>query len=67
MRKVSAKIYDKASREWITVEGRFHQWGLNFEESREAMVNFTVAIIELPGGRVVVTAPEDVHFLEEPK
>jgi len=66
MRKVIARIYDRGSKQWIDgVPGEFHSWGNAYEEFREGPGNYTMAIIELPGGRIVTAMPEDVKFSDE--
>ncbi len=64
MRKVIVRIYDRSLREWLDgVEGTFHMWGQSYDEYREGPGNYTMAIIELPDGRVVTALPGDVKFL----
>jgi hypothetical protein len=63
MRKVTARIFDRESETWIpSISGEFHQWGNACEQ--EGPGNYTVAIIELPGGRIVTALPENVKFQE---
>lgn len=66
MRKVIARIYDRDSKAWVSgVPGFFHQWGNAYEEFQSGPGNFTMAIIELPGGRIITALPEDVKFQDE--
>jgi hypothetical protein len=64
MRKVKCRIWDRESKLWITVEGLFHQWGVNYEEFQYGPGNYSIGIVELPGGRVVTPLADDVHFEE---
>ena len=66
MRTVKARIWSKEDKQWIEgVIGRFHQWAVAYEEYHAGPGNYTCAIIELPGGRIVTALPEDVIFLTE--
>ena len=66
MRTVRGKIYEKVNDKWEKVEviGLFHLWGSAYEQFESGPGNYTTAIIELPGGRIVTSSPEDVHFLD---
>ena len=64
MRKVTAKFWDTELKKIVQVTGDFHQWGQAYEEFHAGPGNYTTAIIELPGGRVVTALPEDVVFLD---
>ncbi len=69
MRPVSARIWKKAeppekTGKWVGAQGIFFQWGNAYEEFREGPGNYTIAIIELPDGRIVTALPEDVRFLD---
>ena len=65
MRKVIIKFYEDISKTWINcVPGEFHCWGSAYEEFHAGPGNYTIAIIELPGGRIVTTLPENVKFVE---
>lgn len=45
--------------------GYFHCWGVNYEEFCDVGVgNYTVAIVELPDGRVVMPPAEDIIFID---
>ena len=61
MRKVRAKFWDYDRKQWITTEGLFHTWGY---EELQSGGNYSVGIVELPGGRIVTPLPTDIHFLE---
>jgi hypothetical protein len=67
MRKVTCGFWDSTEKKWIIAEGLFHQWGCNYEEFESGPGNFSVGIVELLGGRIVMPTPDDVHFLEEVK
>ena len=45
--------------------GKFHQWGNSYEEFENSACNFSVAIVELPDGTVVMPAADDICFLED--
>ena len=63
MRKVIVRIYDRALKKWVDdIPGRFHCWGQAYEEFKAGPGNYTMAIVELPGGRIVTALPEDVKF-----
>lgn len=48
--------------------GYFHQWGINYEEFGEFGVgNYTVAIVELPDGKVVTPTVDDICFIDSIK
>ena len=48
--------------------GYFHQWGCNYEEFETGAGNYSVAIVELPTGEIVMPVADDIQFLEaEPK
>ena len=64
-RKVRARIYFSAEKEWKEVTGKFHRWGDSFEEFRESpAMQFTIAIIELEDGRVIEAIPANVQFIK---
>ena len=44
--------------------GQFHQWGSNYEEFENGAGNYSVAIVELPDGTVVMPVADDICFLE---
>lgn len=44
--------------------GRFHQWGSNYEEYENGVGNYSVAIVELPDGTIVMPVADDICFLE---
>jgi hypothetical protein len=65
MKKVIVKIWDSESRAWVPgVSGSFHCWGQAYEEFYAGLGNYTIAVVELPGGRIVTALPEDVKFIE---
>ena len=69
MRKCKGKYteYDKDKRMFVEREfavGLFHQWGNDYEEFESGPGNFTVAIVELPDGKIVTPVARDVHFLD---
>ena len=40
--------------------GKFHQWGSNYEEFENGAGNYSVAIVELPDGTVVMPVADDI-------
>lgn len=45
--------------------GQFHQWGNSYEEFESGPGNYTVAVVELPDGNVVMPMADDICFLED--
>lgn len=45
--------------------GRFHQWGSNYEEYENGAGNYSVAIVELPDGTVIMPVADDICFLAD--
>ena len=48
-----------------TVKGKFHQWGVNFEEFESGPANYTVAIVELDDGSVEMVPANLIRFFNE--
>lgn len=45
--------------------GYFHEWGMNYEEFGDIGVgNYSVAIVELPDGRIVMPVADDIVFID---
>lgn len=44
--------------------GFFHEWGTNYREFEAGAGNYSVAIVELPDGRIITPLPGDIQFLE---
>lgn len=44
--------------------GYFHQWGVAFEEFEDGPGHYTTAIVELPDGRVIMPAADEITFLD---
>lgn len=44
--------------------GYFHYFGCDYEEFETGAGNYSVAIIELPDGKVVKVNPNDLQFLD---
>lgn len=42
----------------------FHQWGNAYEEFETGPGNFTVAIVELPDGKIVTPDAKDIQFID---
>ena len=65
MRKVKVRIWDADTRKWVDdICGAFHKWGDAYEQFEAGPGNYTIAIVELPGGRIVTALPEYVVFLD---
>ena len=45
-------------------EGKFHGWGSDYEEFESGPGNYTVAIVELPDGKVETVPPYLIRFLD---
>lgn len=43
--------------------GKFHQWASDYEEFETGPGNYTVALIELPGGTIEKVLPENIKFI----
>lgn len=64
MRKCKGFYYKDGSR--IPFEqGLFHQWGCTYEEFEAGPGNYSVAIVELPDGTIIMPYPTDLQFLPE--
>jgi hypothetical protein len=46
-------------------EGKFHQWGLDFEEFESGPGNYTIAIIENEAGIIEKILPHNVQFISD--
>lgn len=44
--------------------GYFNAWGIDYEEVQNGAGNYSVAIVELPDGKVVKVNPSDLKFLD---
>lgn len=62
LRRCEASLYENGKKK--TVIGRFHQWGVSFEEFDNGAANFTTAIVELEDGRVVSCMAEMIRFCD---
>jgi len=67
MRPVKAKCWDRDAKSFVSVKGHFHQWAAAYEELRDGVGNYIVAIIEDENGRVWTALPDDVKFLDKGK
>ena len=43
--------------------GAFHQWGINYEEFENGPGMYSTAIVELPNGRIVTPAANNIQFI----
>jgi len=62
VRKCKVKYYDEGTLKECE-NASFHQWGNGYEEFDEGPGNYTVAIVELPDGRVITPLPENIQFI----
>lgn len=65
--KLSPELAKSTGRVYGTkVEvGKFHQWGIEYEEFDTGPGNYTVAVVELFDGQVKTFPANDVKFIEE--
>ena len=63
MRKCKGRYYKQGQYHDFEM-GYFHQWGCNYEEFETGAGNYSVAIIELPNGEVVMPVADDIQFLD---
>ena len=64
MRRCKGKYYKDGQFHEFDL-GYFHQWGSDYEEFETGPGNFTIAIVELPDGRVITAMASDIQFLEK--
>lgn len=57
---------------WTGVEGwkhfdsgDFHCFGSNYEEFESGSGNYSVVIVELPDGRIVMPPPDKIQFIDK--
>ena len=65
--KVFQTVQVAGTTKWETVErgtARFHQFGVDYEESDAGFGNYTAAVIEWPDGKVELVRADKVQFLE---
>lgn len=73
MRTVMVKIKERVKRDggydYIThnLEGKFHEWGVSYEEFENGPGNYSVGIVEMPGGKVELVHPENITFTDVEK
>lgn len=46
-------------------QAKFHSWGCDYEELENGPGNYSVAIIELPGGSIKLVHPENIKFIND--
>lgn len=68
MRKCKGKYTkwnsEKKAHEVVTFEdGIFHQWGSDYEEYDNGAASFTVGIVELPDGTVIMPIASLIQFI----
>jgi hypothetical protein len=50
----------------FSLNGLFHQWGLNIDYTLDLSSNYSVAIIETENGEIILANPEHIKFVDEP-
>lgn len=68
MRKCRGKYteYDEEKHQVVTKEfedGIFHQWGTDYEEFESGPASYTVGIVELSDGRVIMPIAAFIQFI----
>ncbi|MED7670218.1 hypothetical protein GXB78_23720 [Pseudomonas moraviensis subsp. stanleyae] len=48
-------------------EGRFHGWGVEYEEFENGPGNYSVAIVEMADGKIQTLMPWAIRFLDSEK
>ena len=65
MRKCSGEYYAGAEG-WKTFkEGYFHEFGNNYEEFESGPGNYSVAIVELPDGKIIMPPADSIQFIDK--
>lgn len=65
MRSCKGKYWSNESNHYEEFEkGIFHQWGSNYEEFENGAGNYSVAIVELPNGKVIMPCANDIQFTD---
>lgn len=69
LRKCKGKYYkyNKDIGRYIPISfelGYFNAWGIDYEEVQNGTGNYSIALIELPSGKVVKVNPSDLQFLD---
>jgi len=64
--KLEQIAIDKDSSGYTQMEykGHFHGFGVDFEESNVGVGSFSVAIVEIEGGKIITVPAEDIIFLD---
>ena len=67
MRKCKGTQLINKDGQWVNekFEGLFHEWGTDYEEFESGPGNYSVAIVELPDGRIITPRPNDIQFLDD--
>lgn len=50
----------------VVQEGTFLGWGVDYEELRDGVGQYTAAIVEFPGGEVALCPVHTIRFVKEP-
>lgn len=62
LRKCAGKYYKYGYHDFDL--GYFHQWGCDFDSNADLPGNFSVAIVELPDGTIIMPRADDIKFLK---
>lgn len=65
--KGSYAVYNEKTHRYemeVFEKGVFHQWGCSYEEFETGIGNFTVAVVELPDGKVIMPAADRIQFID---
>lgn len=66
MRSCKGKYWSNESKHFEKFEnGIFHQWGSNYEEFESGAGNYSVAIVELPDGKVIMPCADSIQFTDD--
>lgn len=63
LRKCHVSFYENGS--WVELDGVFHCWADDFIEEHHEIIPYTIALVELVGGKVIKVLPEKLIFTDE--
>ena len=68
MRRCKVSMNVRKNGKWVTETfelGFFHCWGCSFEEFENGAGNYSIAIVELPNGKIIMPMPNEIEFITE--
>lgn len=68
LRKCKGKYYVRENFKYVTKYfslGYFHQWGCDYEEFESGAGNYSVAIVELQDGKIIMPHARDITFIDK--